>query len=166
MGNNILRKYREDNKLKALTAVEDLTKSTISVLNNDNYFPKRQKYLFAQHISNNVLDAYETLRYANRLYPESKALIHQRYECVIEAERKVSSVVSDINMMPTLIRPEITDEKWFKNLQEQAIETDKLIKNYRISETKRFHKDLSEFNDNCKKKKLLKNTKDAFKAVS
>lgn len=160
MGNNVITQYRTTNKLKVLTAVEDLTANTISVINNDAYFPKREKYLFGQHIADNALEAYEKLRFANTIFPESRTLVQERYDTVIESEKDLSYLVSDINMMNSMIKDkDISDEKWYKNLQTKAIDTEKLMKTYRISETRRYQRDIAKFNKSKKKAKSETETK-------
>ncbi len=138
---NVLAKNRKPlpNELKALTMSENLTKSIAEMCYNENKIPKRRRNI-GERILFKSMTTYEFLREANDLYCDTKDEMIHRKNYLYNAEKNAFDVCSDIRILPSTVTTISHKNPWYNQMQAQAVETCKIVKNFRKADEKRMAK--------------------------
>lgn len=149
----ILNKDRKQSDLRALLKSEELAKSTLQMINNEKYISKRQRITFGNRLVDRALDSYECVRAANRIYPDSANDIRKRQSLTLQAEVNLNKLASDSHLLPCLNTTEEDKEvrtKKYANFQEQVVQCEKIVHNWRRSDNKRLNDSLRKLEEKSK----------------
>lgn len=105
---------------------------------------KRKMDVIGNRIINNALDAYEELRYQDKMYRTSKKSGDVRVASLYRAEKSLDFLASDIMTLEYLV-PTINHHKnWYNNLQNRVIKTKTMTTHLRESTEQRYNQKTAE----------------------
>jgi hypothetical protein len=110
--------------LESKQLVSLITKATLTNQANEQpKIPKRRMEAIGNRLLNNAIDAYEELRYQDRMYPDTKKSRDTRVAALYRGEKHLSNLVSDIDVLPYIIPSVNHSENWYNEMLTKAIDT-------------------------------------------
>lgn len=87
---------RSESNLSFLINAERLQQMTNDLTMNENYVPKKQRYVWTQEVFQLAMHIFENVRRANILYPKDRDTLRLRMKYMIEAESDSEALLTQI----------------------------------------------------------------------
>lgn len=124
-------------KLEALNKTENLAKSIIKTVNDENKIPKRKRNIIGIRLIDHSMNCYENARAANKYIPETIEEKKDRINHEKISHLECLNLCSDLRLLPTVVNCDPT-VKWYVNLVKESVDCENILYKWYKSDLKRF----------------------------
>lgn len=130
---------RKESDLQFLINAENLQQKTHDAVMNEDYVPKKYRYIWTQEIFRKSMEIYENARKANEIYPRDEATLKKRLYLLLKAQTDAEALKGQISFARRNFNiPSGTLKEWEK----LCVDTKNSLKRRREKDFKRFEKEL------------------------